>query len=80
MDKHIHALNEKLDNEHSLSLQEYEFLLENRTDDAARELHYGKSVFIHRLIEISNICKNDCLYCGIRASNKLCDRYFVPEL
>ncbi len=85
MDKHINELIEKLDNEHSLSPSEYEFLLENRTDDAARllaekaraarELHYGKSVFIRGLIEISNICKNDCLYCGIRASNKLCDRY-----
>ncbi len=85
MDKHIHALIERLDHEHALSLPEYEYLLENRTDDAARllaekaraarELHYGKSVFIRGLIEVSNICKNDCLYCGIRASNKSCDRY-----
>jgi biotin synthase len=27
------------------------------------------------LIEISNYCKNDCLYCGIRKSNKNADRY-----
>ncbi len=36
---------------------------------------YGKTVFIRGLIEISNICKNDCLYCGIRAGNKDCMRY-----
>lgn len=36
---------------------------------------YGDDVYIRGLIEISNICKNDCLYCGIRHSNKNCDRY-----
>ena len=27
------------------------------------------------MIEISNICRNDCLYCGIRRSNTNCERY-----
>ena len=27
------------------------------------------------LIEIGNICRNDCYYCGIRRSNPACDRY-----
>lgn len=36
---------------------------------------YGKKVFIRGLIEISNICKNDCLYCGIRKSNCKVSRY-----
>ena len=40
-----------------------------------RESIYGKKVFIRGLIEVSNICKNDCYYCGIRASNRNCDRY-----
>ena len=32
------------------------------------------------LIEISNICKNDCLYCGIRRGNARCERYRLsPE-
>ena len=44
-----------------------------------REEIYGKSVYIRGLIEISNICKNDCLYCGIRASNVECDRYRLSE-
>lgn len=76
---------QKLVNEHSLSLEEYELLIENRNDDIHRELSekalkaresvYGKRVFIRGLIEISNICKNDCLYCGIRRGNKRCERY-----
>lgn len=40
-----------------------------------RKAHYGKKIFIRGLIEISNICKNDCYYCGIRASNKKVIRY-----
>ena len=40
---------------------------------------YGDSVFIRGLIEISNICKNDCNYCGIRKSNKNCSRYRLTE-
>lgn len=81
----IFSLIKKLSITHSLSVDEYEYLLNNRTPEAAellakradevrREI-YGNSVFIRGLIEISNICKNDCLYCGIRKSNANCDRY-----
>jgi len=40
-----------------------------------RETYYGKSVFIRGLIEITNYCKNDCYYCGIRCSNLKLERY-----
>ena len=81
---------EKLIKEHALTLEEYEYLIENRTKEAAEQLAqeaaklrrgiYGDSVFIRGLIEISNICKNDCLYCGIRKSNSNCERYrLTPE-
>ena len=40
---------------------------------------YGNSVYIRGLIEISNICKNDCLYCGIRKSNLSCQRYRLSK-
>lgn len=43
--------------------------------DEVRRLHYGKKVFLRGLIEISSYCKNDCLYCGIRRSNTLAERY-----
>lgn len=45
-----------------------------------RKKIYGDSVYIRGLIEISNICKNDCLYCGIRRGNPHCSRYRLsPE-
>jgi len=74
-----------LEKQHSLTLLEYEDLIKNKTEEtieyirkkavAIREEIYSNSVFIRGLIEISNICKNDCLYCGIRRSNKNCERY-----
>lgn len=85
MDKII----KKLFASHSLSLDEYKFLIENRTEETAKILAseavrlrreiYGNSVFIRGLIEVSNICKNDCYYCGIRKSNGSCDRYRLDK-
>ncbi len=79
---------EKLEKNGGLSLNEYRFLIDNRNEEAAEILRekadgarrkiYGNKVFIRGLIEISNICKNDCLYCGIRKSNKNCLRYRLP--
>lgn len=80
---------EKLEKEHSLSINEYEYLITNRNDELAeilaekarlvRDKIYGKDVYIRGLIEISNICKNDCTYCGIRRSNKSCERYRLTK-
>ncbi len=47
--------------------------------DKVRRDNYGDKVYIRGLIEISNICKNDCFYCGIRCSNKLALRYRLTE-
>ena len=81
MKKLIDQLNET----HHLSVSEYEALL-SETDsdlyayaaekaDAWRKKAYGDAVFIRGLIEISSYCKNDCLYCGLRRSNKNASRY-----
>lgn len=43
--------------------------------DQVRKNTYGNKVYLRGLIEISNICKNDCLYCGIRRSNSYALRY-----
>ena len=85
MDKYLAALIEKLARERHLELSEYRYLIEHRTPEAAavlaelavevRKKIYGNKVFIRGLIEVSNICKNDCLYCGIRKSNRNCQRY-----
>lgn len=89
MTEMIVSLINKLKNERSLSLAEYEYLIANRSEEAAEALAeaavgvrrkiYGNAVFIRGLIEISNICKNDCLYCGIRRSNSSCERYRLSE-
>ena len=89
MDKYIENLINKLAEYHSLSNEEYKQLIEMRDTesaellrikaDALRYEHYGKDIYIRGLIEISNICKNDCFYCGIRAGNKNCERYRLTQ-
>lgn len=45
----------------------------------ARE-HFGNRIYIRGLIEISNICRQNCRYCGIRAGNAQAERYRLrPE-
>ncbi len=36
---------------------------------------FGKYIFMRGLVEFTNYCKNDCIYCGIRKSNKNAERY-----
>lgn len=45
---------------------------------AARDAAIGPWVYLRGLIEYSNICAKDCLYCGIRKSSK-CDRYVLEQ-
>ena len=85
MSKELLKLIDQLALTHSLTLDEYQALIEGHTEELAayaadlacrvRRKIYGNSVFIRGLIEISNYCKNDCLYCGIRRSNRNCQRY-----
>ncbi len=42
---------------------------------AAKRRVYGDGVYMRGLVEISSWCKNDCLYCGLRASNPSAQRY-----
>lgn len=41
--------------------------------------YFGKRIFIRGLIEISSVCRNDCLYCGLRCSNKNAERYRLTK-
>ncbi len=90
MTEKFRSLTETLILHHSLSSEDYEYLLANRSEESAallakeavrvRKEMYGNTVYIRGLIEISNICRNDCLYCGIRKSNLKCKRYrLMPE-
>jgi len=48
--------------------------------DAARRKYCGDEVHIRGIIEFSNYCKRDCLYCGLRRSNAKLKRYRMsPE-
>ncbi len=85
----VRKLIKKLYKTHSLTVEEYGQILKNITEKdqvylkriarKVREEHYGRDVYIRGLIEISNICKNNCYYCGIRAFNKTCDRYRLTD-
>ncbi len=88
MNKTIELI-EKLNTTQSLSADEYEYLLTHRSAEAtellrqyaikARQRYYSNKVFVRGLIEVSNICKNDCYYCGIRKSNLHCERYRLSK-
>ena len=43
--------------------------------DEVRRRIMGEPVFLRGIVEFSNICANDCHYCGIRASNTAVHRY-----
>ena len=83
------SLTDKLDDGEMLTHDEWKTLLDGRCSESAeyaaklavdkRKAIYGCDVYVRGLIEISNICKNDCLYCGIRRSNKTCERYRLSE-
>ena len=76
---------ESLDRGESLSLEQWESLIEGQTEELAeyaaalarkkREALYQNKVFTRGLIEFTNYCKNNCYYCGIRRDNKNAQRY-----
>lgn len=43
--------------------------------DEVRKQCCGDDVHIRGLVEFSNVCRNDCLYCGLRRSNRSVNRY-----
>jgi biotin synthase len=44
-----------------------------------KEKYIGKKVWFRGLIEFSNVCGKDCLYCGIRKGNKNLQRYSLTD-
>lgn len=44
-----------------------------------KEATVGNICYLRGLIEIGNICSKDCLYCGIRRSNPLAERYSLTN-
>lgn len=80
---------ERLERERDLTNAEFAVLLDQSSGAdrdflferarAVRDAHYGRKVYIRGLIELTNYCKNDCLYCGIRKSNVSCERYRLTK-
>lgn len=50
-----------------------------REAEEVRKRVYGEDVYVRGLIEFSNICKNNCFYCGIRAGNEKAERYRLSK-
>ena len=79
----------KLAKNHTLSKQEYISLincndkesleyLRQKAEKQRRDI-FGRDIYMRGLIEFTNYCKNDCLYCGIRRSNKKAQRYRLTK-
>ena len=82
-------LSETIEKTADITKEQLAFLLATEDDAMIQDLKqrarntgdriYGKNVYIRGLIEFTNYCKNDCLYCGIRRSNCHADRYRLTE-
>lgn len=83
------SLIDKLRRERTLSAEEYKALLLCR-DAATLEYlqrqaqeetlaRFGNRIFIRGLIEITNRCRNNCYYCGIRRENRNIARYELTQ-
>lgn len=75
----------KLNNTKTLPADEWTTLLDTFTQSdrtyaasIAKEISFklfSNKIYFRGIIEFTNICKNDCLYCGIRHSNSKVVRY-----
>jgi len=75
----------KIDSEEDLTKDELCYLLSLKDPeqleflynkaDKIRKKYVGDEVHLRGLIEFSNYCRNNCLYCGIRRDNKHIKRY-----
>ena len=80
---------DRLERENHLDRESWLTLFHGRTPDdelyareRARQVCesiYGDKVYLRGLIEISSYCKNDCYYCGLRRSNRQCERYRLTK-
>ena len=47
--------------------------------DRVRKEYVGDEVFLRGIIEFSNYCRNNCLYCGLRRDNLPAERYRMED-
>ncbi len=78
---------DRISNDHSAEKKDILTILQDDSQDIylfekadkIRKQIYGIDVYLRGLIEISNYCKNNCLYCGIRRDNRKITRYRLTE-
>jgi len=80
---------EKLYENKSITKRELIYLIDNadeKTKDnikvKAKELCrkiYGNKIYIRGLIEFSNYCNKNCMYCGLRKDNEKADRFRLTK-
>lgn len=85
----VEHLIDKLEASGSLTKEEFIFLLNHITPALSKCLfeksrktaqrYFGNRIYTRGLIEFTNYCKNDCLYCGIRAGNRKAERYRLTK-
>lgn len=81
----IEEILKKAEKTHELTKEEIVSLLSTDSPklfkyaDKIREKYVGDEVHLRGLIEFSNYCKQNCLYCGFRRDNKKITRYRLTE-
>ncbi|MBQ6674762.1 MAG: [Ruminococcus sp.] len=89
MSDRIKRLIDRLETKHTLTKPEWIEVLDG-FDDSDREYAakkaravslgvFGSNIYIRGIVEFSNVCRNDCYYCGIRRSNKAAQRYRLTD-
>lgn len=53
-------------------------LLHQAAGDAARRV-FGRTVFVRGVVEVSNFCRQNCAYCGMRRDNRTLDRFRIRD-
>ena len=80
---------EKLNKNGTLAREEFLYLIKNYTKSdrefaqktavEVAKKYFGNKIYIRGLIEFTNICRQDCLYCGLRCSNASAQRYRLSK-
>lgn len=80
---------DRLEAQTRLERAEWEQLLSTYTEDereyaagrarAIAQREFGRRIYFRGIIEFTSICKNDCLYCGLRRSNRNAARYRLDK-
>ena len=87
--ENIREITDKLIYTNNLSRADLEYLLTSIDEEESNYLKenarkctdsiYGRDIYIRGLIEFTNYCKNNCIYCGIRRDNPNVQRYRLSK-